>query len=59
MTKPGPPTTITISPDYQFCKQHDIFSAHLLISVTKHTKKLDSSLYLATGIGFAERLGIT
>ena len=54
MTKPGPPTTKTVSPDYQFCEQHDIVSAHLLISVTKHTKKPDSSLYLATSIGFAE-----
>ena len=46
MTKPGPPPIQTISPDYHICVLHDIASAHLLNSVTKHTKKPDSSLYL-------------
>ena len=54
MTKPGPPPIQTISPDYHFCELHDIASAHLFNSVTKHTKKPDSSLYLTAAISFAE-----
>ena len=56
MTKPGPPPIQTISLDYHFCVLHDIVSAHLLNSVTKHTKKPDSSLYFTTAISFAEWL---
>ena len=54
MTKPGPPPIQTISPDYHFCELHDIVSAHLVNSVTKHTKKPDSSLYLTSAISFPE-----
>ena len=53
MTKPGPPPIQTISPDYHFYELHDIVSAHLLNSVTKHTKNQYFSLYLTTAIGFA------
>ena len=53
MTKPGPPPIQTISPDYHFYELHDIVSAHLLNSVTKHTKNQDCSPDLTTAIGFA------
>ena len=53
MTKSGPPPIQTISPDYHFYELHDIVSAHLLNSVTKHTKNQDCSLDLTTAIGFA------